>query len=191
MYPKNIYKFNYIICIILILFLLILSFSPKRYIYSLPTLPLYPDNINEANIVYNINNNASYYDIQFFKQTDLTIVYELHNIIPQVTIHQFNRYIRFLDPIIISIKLLFNRARPYQINSLIKNENSETGNTPAFPAGHAFQAYYLAKILGKQFPEKQKQLDLFAQKCDEVRVKAGIHYPSDGKFSYFLVHTFF
>ena len=190
MNPKNIYKLNCLICSILILYLLILSLSPKRYFYYLPTLPLYPDNVNEANIVYNINNNASYYDIEFFKKTDVTIYYEFQNIIPQLTKYQYKKYIQHVRPTIFSIKLLFNRARPYQINSLLKPEKSITGNTPAFPAGHAFQAYYLAKILGKQFPEKQIELDLLAQKCDDVRVKAGIHYPSDGRFSYFLVHTF-
>ena len=30
-----------------------------------------------------------------------------------------------------------------------------TRRTPAYPSGHAFQAYYLAKILTKKFPEKK------------------------------------
>ena len=36
-----------------------------------------------------------------------------------------------------------------QVNKNIKPIDISTAQTPAYPAGHAFQAYYLAKILSK------------------------------------------
>ena len=60
---------------------------------------------------------------------------------------------------------------------------SKTADTPAFPAGHAFQAYYLVKILGKKYPHIKSELDNIAYDCDLTRIKDGIHYPSDGEFS--------
>ena len=81
------------------------------------------------------------------------------------------------------LKHIINRARPYQVNTNILLLESKTANTPSYPAGHACQAYYLAKYLGKKHPEKQDELNQIAQRCDMVRVKAGLHYPSDGVFS--------
>ena len=41
----------------------------------------------------------------------------------------------------------------------------------------------LASHLSKKYPEKKELFDSIAAKCDECRVKAGIHYKSDGEFS--------
>lgn len=79
------------------------------------------------------------------------------------------------------LKYLINRPRPYQINKNINYLESKTGNTPALPAGHAFQAYYLAHVLTKRYPDKKIMFQELAKRCDDVRVKAGIHYPSDGE----------
>ena len=43
----------------------------------------------------------------------------------------------------------------------------------------------------KKYPYIKPQLDNIARECDLTRVKAGIHYPSDGQFSKKLVDTFF
>jgi hypothetical protein len=53
-------------------------------------------------------------------------------------------------PLILFLKLIFNRTRPSQINNLIKPINIDTAQTPAFHAGHAFDAYYLSKYLSKK-----------------------------------------
>jgi len=49
----------------------------------------------------------------------------------------------------------------------------------------------LAKALGEKYPHLQNELNLIAEKCDQVRVKAGLHYPSDGEFAKKLVNIFF
>ena len=55
--------------------------------------------------------------------------------------------------------------------------------TPAYPAGHSYQAYLLSKHLSKKYPEKSSLFKNLSMKCDDCRVKAGLHYPSDGDFS--------
>ena len=102
-----------------------------------------------------------------------------------------------LDPKIINLimtyKYIYNRARPYQVApKLINKENgtlliSQTADTPAYPSGHAFQAYYLAKILSKKFPKKKDELMKLAKRVSDARILAGLHFPSDRDFAYWLV----
>ena len=72
----------------------------------------------------------------------------------------------------------------------IKPIDKSTAQTPAFPAGHAFQAYLLSKKLSEKYPEKKKLFEKIAKKCDLCRVQAGLHYPSDGEYSKKLVESF-
>ena len=61
-------------------------------------------------------------------------------------------------------KRIYNRARPHQVAPEEINIHkgtmllSKTAFTPAYPSGHAFQSYYLARVLSIQFPEKKKNL---------------------------------
>ena len=80
---------------------------------------------------------------------------------------------------------------PKQILPDLDVLTSTTAHTPAYPAGHAFQAYYLAHTLGKKYPDLQDKLNEIAEQCDSTRVKAGLHYPSDGEFSKHLITLFF
>lgn len=174
------------IVIFVIIVLVIYAYTLPRYINNLPTIPVY-DN-SEATIVKEISDKRTFVDEEFFWLTDPSIAYaflphvkenikELSDIITD-TMSTF---------IVLSFKYLINRPRPYQINKEIDYLESKTGNTPALPAGHAYQAYYLAYILSKRYPNKKEEFDNIAKNCDDVRVKAGIHYPSDGKFSKTLV----
>ena len=86
---------------------------------------------------------------------------------------------------------MINRARPYQIDSSINDLKSLTSHTPAYPAGHAFQGYYLARVLSIKYPDKKYLWEQTAERCDLVRVSAGLHYPSDGQFGKQLVNYFF
>ena len=65
-----------------------------------------------------------------------------------------------------------------------------TSQTPAFPAGHAYQALLLASQQSKKYPAKKELFDSIAARCDDCRVKAGIHYKSDGEFSRTLFQLF-
>ncbi len=168
-----------------ILYLLLLIILPKRYIFALLTYPfLYPDNEKESLLVEDLMRTRTYQDEVLFKLTDPSVVHafkkhvdeseeELDYIMARPSITGITLYLKYS----------INRARPYQVNKNIKPLDSKTANTPAYPAGHALQAYFLANILGKKYPEKKVLFDKIAKDCDNVRVKAGLHYPSDGVFA--------
>jgi membrane-associated phospholipid phosphatase len=84
------------------------------------------------------------------------------------------------------LKTIFNRARPLQIDTGLHVQHSISANTPAFPAGHSIQAYYLAKYLSKIYPERTQKLYRLAEDCALARVYAGLHYPSDNQFGKYI-----
>ena len=92
--------------------------------------------------------------------------------------------------IILFFKYLINRRRPYQIDENINPLNTETSQTPSYPAGHAYQAAVVASHLSKKYPNKKHLFNKIALECDKCRVKAGLHYISDGEFSRTLFKFF-
>ena len=58
--------------------------------------------------------------------------------------------------IVITISFFFkyfiNRRRPYQIDKNLHPISTKTSNTPAFPAGHAYQAQLLPFFFPTNFP---------------------------------------
>lgn len=176
--------------IFLTIVILCYFYSEPRYIKILPTLPFaYPNSLDESVNVLYFKENASNELVNLFYKTDKSIVYAFEHIIPNKTLSELNQEVleyKVLFPIIF-FKYSINRARPWQVNKKIQKLESKTDTTPSFPAGHAFQAYYLAKKYGEIYPELEEKLLDIAKKCHECRIAAGIHYPSDGKFSKQLV----
>ena len=180
------------IIIIFIVYILLLLLTPKKYKWYLPTIPIYKNNKEEALEVKNMVLNRTSNDVQFFNKTDESVAYAFSKIVPE-SVKQLRSMATstYVKAVIKFFKYSINRPRPYQIDESLNYFDTPTGRTPSMPAGHAFQAYYLAKVLGKKYPYIQSQLDNIAYQCDLTRVKAGIHYPSDGQFSKKLVDTFF
>ena len=181
---------NYLI-IILFIFIILKILIGKTYYFFYPGIPLYPNNINESIIVKKYISLRNKNDINFFYETNKSIVPVFLKEVQEERYNDLNNKIINLVPIILFLKYLFNRARPQQIDNSIKPLNSDTAQTPAFPAGHAFQAYYLSKYLSKKYPNKKEIFEKIAKECDLTRVKAGLHYPSDGEFSKNLVDLIF
>ena len=173
---KNFKKKKSIFIFLIIIYLISL---PSYYSY-LPTIPVY-DN-NEAYEVEKMTKNRDDTMSYFFELTNRSISNAFSDHVKE-NVDDLDAIIDNTSLIIMFFKLLINRARPYQINKNIDYYDTSTGKTPAMPAGHAFQAYYLSKILSKKYPEKKELFEEIAKKCDDCRVYAGIHYPSDGKLS--------
>jgi len=190
----------------LILIYIYLLFQNKKYYCWYPSINTnllcygksYPDNIKEINIIMNdYISKKTQNDIDFFYLTDINLTIPFENIIESNQMKRENMEKIVTDPKIINIimayKYIYNRARPKQVvPNLINEENgtllkSETANTPAYPSGHAFQAYYLAKILSKKFPKKKDRLMKLAKRISDIRIIAGLHYPSDRDFAYWMV----
>lgn len=169
---------------ILFILTIIYILSLKGYRNGI-TIPIYP--CNELDKVKEAIKYRTQSDIDMFNLTDKSISYAFSPIVNE-SVEELNSIFETQERFILFFKNLINRPRPEQIDSSIVPLISTTANTPAYPAGHAYQAYYLAKFLSKKYPDKKKQLYDIAIMCDKCRVSAGIHYPSDGIFSKFLVY---
>jgi hypothetical protein len=211
-YRINIFKISimYFIIILIILYAIILLFNNNRYFFWYPTINTYllgyglpyPDNNQELQIIlkdYILKKTQN--DIDFFKFTDISVIPAFHTIIPQ---HQISS--KQMAKIIFSMqvskqilfyKSIYNRARPYQVSPEEINFekqtllSSKTSFTPAYPSGHAFQSYYLARILSINFPEKKNELIQMAKRIADIRIIGGLHFPSDRDFAWWLVDRMF
>lgn len=152
-----------------------------RYTEWLPTLPLFYDNSEISSVQKHVQERTSD-DESFFFMTDPSVVHAFSNSpkekreLTRIITHPLAMFVVYL------LKYTINRPRPYQLSPKIKTKTleSKTGNSPACPAGHAYQAYLLAAYLSRRRPEMAGTYNAIARRCDMVRVKAGIHYPKDG-----------
>ena len=180
---------NKLIFIFIIIYLIILHFN-IGYIKFYPSLPLYKSSKQEVKIVESKRNNITANEIKMFWLTNKSVS---HAFVPFVNenLRELNKISVKHNFIILFFKYLINRIRPWQINSNLNPINISTAQTPSFPAGHAYQAYLLEKYLSKKYPNNKNIYKNIAKKCDSCRVAAGLHYPSDGKFSKLLVDIFY
>ena len=196
--------------IVLIIYFIVLILNVTRYYFWYPSINTYllgygipyPNNSMELPTILNdYISKKTQKDIDFFFFTDLSIVPAFQTIIPET---QFKK--KDIHKILFSVKIskqiyiykrIYNRARPQQVApNLINIEKgtllpSKTAFTPAYPSGHAFQSYYLARILSIQFPEKKTELIQMARRIADIRIIAGLHFPSDRDFAWLLVDRMF
>jgi len=198
------------IVIIIIMIYTILLLVNERYYWWYPSFNTnllcygkpYPNNNCEINIIlkdYIYKRNKS--DVDFFYLTDNDIPIAFQSIIKPNEMKKEDMIQIIMSPEVINIimkyKNIYNRARPSQIVPNIINKekgillDSKTANTPAYPSGHAFQAYYLAKILSKKFPKKKDELMKLAKRVSDIRIIGGLHYPSDRDYAYYLVDNIY
>tara|TARA_B100000767_G_scaffold169112_1_gene158304 strand:+ start:1548 stop:2117 length:570 start_codon:yes stop_codon:yes gene_type:complete len=159
------------------------------YVSYLPTIPVYPNNEKDLDIVKKEMISRTQEDIDFFFNTNDSVV---HVFLPYVneTEEELNDVATSQNRIIHFFKNVINRRRPYQIDSELEPLSTLTSQTPSYPAGHAYQSLLVASHLSKKYPHKKRLFDNIAAKCDGCRVKAGLHYKSDGEFSGKLFRAF-
>lgn len=186
--------YTYIMFFIIIIYPFIIYYNycctQKGYIWYLPVSDEYPNSFDELPIIYNRIKNRTKEEEKFYYLTDHSITIVFSKILKNHSIDEIDELC--LRPVekILSLKRYHNRIRPYQLFSKdVKILKTETGFTPAYPAGHAYQAWYLYRYFSRMYPELKEQLYKLAEKCDDVRIAAGIHYPSDGQYSKRLVFT--
>jgi hypothetical protein len=186
-------KFNFNIITLILIFYLISIIFFRGYFSISPTIPVYPNNIKEVEIVKEYIKNRTPSDVEFYRLTNHSISHAFKPYVNE-TIGELNNIIGGVKTtsVILLNKYLINRARPEQIDRTIKPLEPQLlqAQTPSFPAGHAYQAQVLYKYLSKKYPEKESLFKKIAYRCDICRIKAGIHYPSDGEYSRKLVDLF-
>lgn len=189
-----------------IVYIIVLLVQQKRYYWWYPSFNLtisgigkaFPDSKLEINTVvseYIMKRMPS--DVAFFRLTDMNPAAAFTSIIKpdEMTVEEMDRIMTHTRVIFITkmLKWVYNRARPAQIAPEIINEangtllHSDSADTPAYPAGHTIQTYYLAKILARKLPAKTHAIMEIATKCANIRIMAGHHYPSDRDFGWWVV----
>lgn len=171
---------------------IVASFPKDKYYFHLPTTDEYPDNHTEVKDVKIAVSNRTREDVDAHLLTDDSVVpmfeqlLRKHDIAFEGRIDMTAVILKHV-PTILRLKRKHNRARPWHVNTRIDKLYSSTAHTPAFPAGHAYQAWVLYRVLSEMYPSLEKDLYETAEYCDRVRVIAGLHYPSDGQYSKRLV----
>ena len=161
------------------------SYSSERYYKQYPAIPIHPNNEQEVKIVEEYIETRDNEMYEFLKITDksITRVFKPH---VNETSEELSKITQRHTKVVMFLKNLFNRARPYQVNKDLKNYKTPTSASPSFPSGHSLQAHYLAKKLSEKYPEKRELFYELAEKIGLGRVYAGVHYPSDHKFAKFV-----
>jgi len=189
-----------------ITYIIVLLVQQKRYNWWYPTFNItisgfgksYPDSHTEINTViteYIMKRMPS--DVAFFRLTDMNPAAAFTTVIKpeEMSVVEMDRIMTGMRVVFITLTLkrIYNRARPAQVAPEIINEDngtllrSDSAATPSYPSGHAVQTYYLAKILSRKFPAKTHALMEVATKCANIRIMAGLHYPSDRDFGWWVV----
>lgn len=154
----------------------------KSYNRLYPTLAIYPSSEKEIAVVKQKISRRTDKQLQLFHLTNVSTAYAF---LPHVneSINELIKISTSQNHIILFFKYIINRIRPWQLDVSIKPVNISTAKTPAYPAGHAYQAFLLADYLTKKYPHKKKLFYEIAINCDECRINTGLHYQSDGIFS--------
>ena len=190
----------------MIAYIIVLLVQPTRYYWWYPSFNIsipgigkaFPDSRIEVELVvseYIMKRMPS--DVAFFRMTDMNPAAAFTNVIKpdEMTLEDMDKIMTSSRVMFVTkmLKWKYNRARPTQIAPELINEkngtllHSESAATPAYPSGHAVQAYYLAKILARKFPAKTHAVMEIATKCANIRIMAGHHYPSDRDFGWWVV----
>jgi acid phosphatase (class A) len=99
----------------------------------------------------------------------------------------FDRSWKLIKPVIMNLKYIHNRPRPYQLSEKyglkIKLRDSKTAQTPAYPSGHTAYTALSAYILAAKYPQFAEHFFDKIQSAGMARMLMGVHYPSDNEAS--------
>ena len=164
--------------------------------------PWYPSifprgrSVEEAALVRDAIRRRTQKDIDFYYATDRDMDAVFEEVLREYDVSKDDIRALIRDPDLIRTimwyKCVYNRVRPYQVDSVNIHPPSDsyTYHTPSHPAGHAAQAYFVARVYGAKYPQVADRLLEIAHRVDDARVKMGIHYPSDGVFARKIVDSF-
>jgi hypothetical protein len=113
--------------------------------------------------------------------------------LPEEVINLIDQLFDDINPLLIKLKLHFQRARPYQLAYAYKLKmfpfNSCSANTPSYPSGHALQSKIICYVLGNHLPEHFAYFESLANDICYSRQYLGLHYPSDVDFAILCYET--
>jgi hypothetical protein len=163
----------------------------RGYNLSKPSKPeYYPDSVKESRkVIQNMKNP----DLDYFKLTDESPRTAFMKYMDEKGLEydkaELKKIIDDTNPVLMSLKHYYNRPRPAQVNDKINPVKSVSADTPAYPSGHAYQSYMLARHLIKKHPLHYFSFYSIANRIANARVSVGLHYPSDNKKAFDLAHS--
>jgi hypothetical protein len=86
-------------------------------------------------------------------------------------------------PVILALKVFYNRSRPFQVSPDLHPIVSYTTQTPSYPSGHTAQAWLIARDLAARFPEHREEFFDLARLVAKTRLLAGVHFRSDNDYA--------
>lgn len=147
-----------------------------------------------SEIQRNAENSANRESIfKFCEQWDSSLLESMQYWLKRLGIPHNEEYINFLadasedlGALIMQLKNHYNRARPfqyaYQSNQNFNPYETLSGNTPAYPSGHASQSYFICSIVANHYEDKKEELMKLAKRVADSRIVMGVHFPSDNEF---------
>ena len=160
-----------------------LSKNKKKMLERTPKIKLnipklnYPQEETEIPIIIKIMKENKL-DSKEMRDADLKPEKEMFDIVGENK-KNYEDLIEDINYYAMSLKMKYQRPRPYEISNRIKSTKTKTDDTPSFPSGHSMAAHGLERALGKKYPDKKKELKEMADRISLSRMQMGSHYPSD------------
>lgn len=167
--------------------------------FNLYPYPTFIQSCEEIEQIQSIQSNAesksNWESIsKFCEQWDSDLMGATKYWLSKLEIPNNKEYIEYLAKIsedmgglIMQLKNYYNRARPYQYAYYSNRTNFNpyetlSGNTPAYPSGHAGQSHFILSVVANHYEEKKDELMKLAKRIADSRVVMGVHFPSDNAF---------
>lgn len=103
--------------------------------------------------------------------------------------HELYEYLLDISTIVLQEKESFDRVRPHILEPDLE-PIVEVPKHPAYPSGHATQAYFLAELLSLLDEDRKEEFFNEAYRVAHNREIAGVHYPSDSEAGKILANQY-
>lgn len=153
---------------------------------DLAVMHAYQDARTEKDIE-EIKQEINVYDAFFGEKTLAQLVDESSR---PLTFELMKEIIELESPQIMKQKKIYNRVRPSYLDPTLQPA-IDVPPHPAYPSGHATQAYLRAHVLGELDPAHHDDYLQAAKRIARNREVAGLHYPSDTKAGEILAGQLF
>jgi hypothetical protein len=95
------------------------------------------------------------------------------------------------EPITDFLKVHYNRPRPFQMAGILgipmyPRVTVEGSTDASYPSGHTFLSLCIYQVVGNVYPHLRNDLMKMVLNIKLSREELGVHYPSDGVFSFQL-----
>ena len=164
------------------------SVITKQELKILQSYELYRDNAKE--FMKMVDEKIMKPFKQYYKEHDL----------PLKDIEEAERIKNQFRPIVLQLKVHYNRPRPQKLaKAMIFYRQSQfnvfplkTAETPSYPSGHATEGRFVSLFLADKVPFEHKgNIKKLGDDIGNSRQIAGVHYPTDTEFGHQLAGAFY